>query len=117
MSGVWRIQLLADLCAMSAERTLTHFGFRNANRLLAYLAYYADRAHSRELLLEQLWPEADSGRSRDNFRKTLSVVRQALEPPGIPSGTVLIASRRLVQLNPATVTTDVAEFRQALAAA
>src|SRR4051794_36008925 len=56
MGGVWRIQLLDGLGAESQERTRPPFGFLNANRRLACLAYDGERTHPRERLMEQLWP-------------------------------------------------------------
>jgi class 3 adenylate cyclase len=47
----------------------------------------------------------------------LSSLRHQLEPPGVPQGAVLIADRNSVKLNPAAVTTDVAEFEAALQSA
>ena len=51
---------------------------------------------------------------RHRLSVALSSLRQELEPPGVPDGAVLETDRVLVGLNPATVTTDVAEFEAAL---
>src|SRR5262249_55519785 len=90
--------------------TLTHFETRKAAALLAYLAFYRERAHPREVLAEQLWPEEDLDATRDRFRQALSTLRQVLEPPGTPPGSVLFSDRTEVQLRPAAARTDVAEF-------
>ena len=42
---------------------------------------------------------------------------QLLEPPGVPDGSVLVTDRHFAGLNPAAVSTDVAEFESALKAA
>src|SRR5207249_1373074 len=47
----------------------------------------------------------------------LSWLRRQLEPPGIPSGAVIVADRATVRLNPEAVTTDVAGFESALRSA
>jgi DNA-binding SARP family transcriptional activator len=51
------------------------------------------------------------------LRQALSSLRGQLEPPGVPAGSVLFADRHTVRLNPDAVTTDVAAFEAALAAA
>lgn len=106
----WRIELLAGLRARQIELAVTHFETRKVGSLLAYLAYYGDRAHSREVLAELLWPEEDLEATRDRFRQALSALRRVLEPPGTVSGSVLRADRSQVQLNAQAYTTDVADF-------
>ena len=49
-----------------------------------------------------------------SLRVALFSLRRLLEPPGIASGAVIYADRRCVGLKAGTVTTDVAEFQQAL---
>src|SRR5205823_708480 len=51
---------------------------------------------------------------RNSLNTALSSLRRQLEPPGIPTGTILQADRFTVQLNPAVFLTDVAEFSSAL---
>src|SRR5262249_4795927 len=81
------------------------------------LAYHLPRSHPRDALIELLWPEGDLQSGRHNLSVALSWLRQQLEPPGVPEGAVLVADRTFVRLNPAAVTTDVAEFEAALQAA
>jgi DNA-binding SARP family transcriptional activator len=82
--------------------------------LLAYLAYFRRRSHPRELLIELLWPEVEPDTGRHNLSVALSLLRQLLEPPGVPDGSVVVADRHAVRLNPAAITTDVGEFEAAL---
>jgi DNA-binding SARP family transcriptional activator len=85
--------------------------------LLAYLAYYLHRTHPRDALIELLWPDADLDAARASLRVALSFLRQHLEPPGSPPGSVLLAEHASVRLNPNAVVTDVAAFEAALQAA
>src|SRR5438128_377453 len=113
----WRIQLLGGLQAEGGDRVVTHFATQKVGLLLAFLAYHSGRRYAREQLTELLWPEGDPDAGRVSFRKALSLLRQELEPLGVPFGAALIADRSFVQLNPAAFATDVAQFDAALRAA
>ena len=63
------------------------------------------------------WSDGTLEMGRQNLSVALSSLRHQLEPPGTPAGTVLVADRHNVGLNPAAVTTDVAEFEAGLRAA
>jgi DNA-binding SARP family transcriptional activator len=84
---------------------------------LSYLAYFRQRSHPREVLIELLWPEAQPDAARHNFSVALSLLRHLLEPAGVADGSVVVADRHAVGLNPAAVTTDVGEFETAIACA
>src|SRR5262249_17407100 len=71
----------------------------------------------REQLIELLWPESHRESGQRNLRTELSSLRRQLEPPGVPHGAILIASRATLQLNPAACITDVSLFEAALKAA
>src|SRR5437764_9234619 len=117
MSETWRVNLFGGLRAQQGDRVITRFKTQKVASLFAYLAYHLRQAHSREILIEMLWPESDALTLRNSLSVALSSLRNQFEPPGIAQGTVLRADRFSVGLNPATVTTDVAEFEQALKAA
>src|SRR5438067_1153082 len=92
MNGhLWRVALLGDLRVEGAEGTIRRFYTHRAGSLLAYLAYFRRRKHPRENLAEMLWPDAEPNAARLSLRVTLSSLRKQLEPPGVPSGSVLIA--------------------------
>lgn len=116
MKVLWRIQLLDGLRATRGNQVVERFRTKKAGVLLAYMAYH-DRAHPREVLMELLWPEDDPTPARTRFRLALASLRRQLEPPGVLAGTVIRASRDLIQLNAAAYTTDVAEFEGSLRAA
>ncbi|HEY3414908.1 MAG TPA: tetratricopeptide repeat protein [Armatimonadota bacterium] len=117
MADIWEIKLFGWLRATRGNCVVSRFPTRKCASLLAALAYNIDRPHSREVLTEMLWPDADPQAARNRFRVALSSLRALLEPDGVPAGTVLIADRSAVGLSAAEVTTDVREFEATLAAA
>jgi predicted ATPase len=110
----WRITLLGKMEATREGVTLSHFESTRAIALLARLALFPQRTHPREELVELLWPEINPEVARGRLRHTLLVLRRQLEA-GVPSGSVFIATRQSVGLNPEAVVTDVAEFEKAIA--
>src|SRR6266700_7407665 len=110
---MWSIQLLGGLSAHSPQRQVTRFRTQKAASLLAYLAFHP-APQPREMLLDLLWPEAEPEVGRHNLSNALSFLRHQLEPPGIPPGTVILADRASVRLNPAAVTVDAVEFESDL---
>ena len=122
IGGAVRIELLGGLrvvqnCFPEGEPGIvSRFRTHKTAALLAFLAYHRDQPpHARDTLIATFWPESDAG--RQSLRQALSSLRGQLEPPSVPSGSVLVTDRQTVRLNPAVVTTDVAEFATALAAA
>src|SRR5262245_62380027 len=117
MDAAWRIELLGGLRVCREGQAITHFRTRKMADLLAYLAYFRQRRHPREVLIELLWPEAELDAGRHNLNVVLSLLRQLLEAPGVPDGSVVVADRHAAGLNPAAITTDVGEFEAALKSA
>src|SRR5947209_14982709 len=114
MDTPWHIELLGRLRATQGDRVVTRFRARRTGWLLAYLAYYLDRPHPREVLIEMLWPQVEVRTGRNNLSRELNSLRRQLEPPGVPPGAVIAARRDAVQLNPAAYWTDVQSFETAL---
>ena len=50
MNEPWRITLLGGLRAQLREREISRFSTQKTGALLAYLAFYRDRQHPREVL-------------------------------------------------------------------
>ncbi|HLV81924.1 MAG TPA: tetratricopeptide repeat protein [Chthonomonadaceae bacterium] len=117
MDTPWHIALLGQFSARQDTRSITRFRTQKTGALLAYLAYYRDRAHPREELIGLFWPEDAPEAGRNSLRVALTSLRRQLEPPGVPAGAVLRADRLNVQLNPAACLTDVTEFEASLQAA
>jgi predicted ATPase/DNA-binding SARP family transcriptional activator len=117
MDARWRIELFGGLRATRGAQEVRRFRMQKVGALLAFLAYHRHRAHPRDVLIELLWPESDPDAGRNRLSVALSSLRRQLEPPGVPAGAVVIADHATVRLNPATATTDIAEFETALQAA
>jgi DNA-binding SARP family transcriptional activator len=116
-SYLCRITLLGSLRVEQADRVVTRFLTYKTGALLAYLAYRLPHLQSRETLIEMFWPEGSLERGRNNLSIAVSSLRHQLEPPGMLAGTILIADRQKVGLNPGTVSTDMEEFDTAQKAA
>ncbi len=108
--AMWRIELFGGIRATCGSRVVSHFESRKAVSLLAYLAYYRDRMHPREVLAEMLWPDEDPVATRDRLRQALAAIRRLLGPEGVSPGSILLADRSEVGLSPDTITTDVKQF-------
>jgi predicted ATPase/DNA-binding SARP family transcriptional activator len=117
MDTPWRIELFGGLRASLGSQVITRFSTRKAGALLAYLAYFPQRSHSREELIEIFWTDAPLEAGRNSLRVALNSLRRRLELPGMPRGSVLVADAVQVHLNPAAVTTDVREFEALLVSA
>ena len=76
--------------------------------LLAFVAASADGA-SREKTLGVLWPDVDEERARHSLAQTLYSLRRSC-------GAEVVRGTNVLQLDAALITTDLAEFEQALAA-
>src|SRR5260370_42558967 len=83
METRWRIELLGGLRAVQADRVVSRFQTQKIGLLLAYLAYFPQRTHQREALIEMLWPECDSQAGRNNLSVSLSWLRRQLEPRSV----------------------------------
>ena len=110
-SMVWRITLLGKISATREGKTLSRFESSRAIALLARLALFPNRTHPREELVELLWPEVEPEIGRRRLRHILGTLRQPLEL-GLPPGSVLIADRLSIRINPDAIATDVAAFER-----
>ena len=114
MNAPWRIELLGTLQARQGDHCIARFRTHKNGVLLAYLAFYLRRVHARETLIDLLWPQVGLDQGRPSLSVALSSLRHQLEPPGVPSGAVIVANHVTVQLNTAACTTDVSEFEAGL---
>ncbi|GAB4457417.1 MAG: hypothetical protein OHK0029_17150 [Armatimonadaceae bacterium] len=115
---VWQITLLGGLRAESRFATIERFRSQKFGALLAYLALFPRRVHTREELSDLLWAEADMDSARANLRTALAFLRRELEPQGIPENSVLEKKgHTYVRLVPEAFRTDVHAFEEALVAA
>jgi predicted ATPase/DNA-binding SARP family transcriptional activator len=109
----WEIQLLGTLTLRRRDLQIDHLPTQKTGLLLAYLAAYPTRTHTREALTERFWPGSETQAGRVSLRQALASLRRLLEPPDTPSGSVLIADRLYAALRPESVHTDLHAFQEA----
>lgn len=112
--STWYLQLFGSLRVIRGEEIVERFRSQKFAALLAYLALYPNRSHSRDELTALLWPESDEETGRSNLRTALASLRRQLEPEGIPEGTAIQAQGRTHVRLGSGIQTDVALFQQAL---
>lgn len=117
MNQPCHIQLLGGLKVQTGDRVISRFRTQKTAALLAYLAYFLERTHAREEIVELLWPDDEIENGQRSLRVSLASLRSQLEPPGTPFNSVLIADRRSIRLNPQVISTDVSAFEAAARAA
>ena len=83
---------------------------RRSLALLAVVATAGDRGASRDQLVALFWPETHEERARHSLTQALYAARRALHLDDLFLGTSDI------RLNPALITSDIAEFKAAIAA-
>jgi|LSQX01.3.fsa_nt_gb two-component SAPR family response regulator len=83
-----------------------------AEELFALLVYYQGRARTRDVLIEQLWPQLDPNKAANLFRVTCTYIRSALNDLGFAN----IVARELdgYKVNPALLDCDLYRFRQVM---
>lgn len=115
MIGSWRIQMFGPLRLAGESGVVTRFRTRRVALLLAQLGLFRNREHYRDEVGDRLWPEVEDAVLRRNLRQALSSLRHVLEPPPVRFGSVLQVEQDRLRLNPDLVSTDVAEFEEAVA--
>src|SRR5579862_4470535 len=110
---IWTIQLFGGLAAHGPQGRVRRFRSQKSASLLAYLAFH-QASQPRETLIALLWPDIEVEVGRHNLSMALSFLRHQLEPPGVPPGSVIVADRFSVRLNPEAVIVDVLEFERGL---
>jgi predicted ATPase/DNA-binding SARP family transcriptional activator/Tfp pilus assembly protein PilF len=114
MDQSWQIDLLGRLWGWREGQSILQFRTQKSGLLLAYLALHRRHPTPRDVLAELLWPGSTTAAGRRNLRVELAALRSQLERPPVPTGSIFIARRASVQLDPRAVDTDVARFEAAL---
>ena len=113
----WRIELFGGLQILQEGGKPVQLLPQQPNALLAYLALHLQRSHTREELIERLWPEEQAGDVQKKMRNSLHLLRQRFEQPPLDQAHLLRITRQTIGLDPNFVSTDVQEFKDALSAA
>lgn len=112
----WRIEMLGGLRVVRDECAITRFRSHQTGALLAYLAFFPNRAHRREHLIAMLWPEAEETAGRNSLSVALSSLRELLEKNRPDQPPLFEADRHNITLRGAAIETDVAAFLKSLSA-
>lgn len=109
--------LLGPFQAALGAEPLTDFRTRKVQALLVFLAVQPE-AHQRDLLLNLFWPGLPEKSARSNLRQVLYYLRQAIPEAageGEPDGSVVIANRQEIQLDPRlAISVDTRQFEALL---
>src|SRR5947208_3284287 len=100
MEPLFRIEMLGRLVVQQGNREISRFRTQKTAALLAYLAFYKQRSHPRDILIELFWPESALDAARTNLSVALNALRHQLEGPGIPPGAILVTAHTQVRLTP-----------------
>lgn len=106
--------MFGGLRVLQEGKVVARFHTPKAGSLLAYLACYQSRSHPREELIELLWPEVEPTTGRNRLKQMLSALRAQLEAAGFPADSLFLTDRTTVRIDAEQVSTDVAEFEDAL---
>src|SRR5436305_13983264 len=98
MQPPYRIELLGTLRVRTNSGVPSHFRTQKTGALLAYLAFYHQRAHLRDELAELLWSEDDPEAARRSLSTALWALRRDLRAPG--EVTPVGADRQRIWLEP-----------------
>lgn len=93
--------LLGGLTLAWDQTPLRTIRSKRARSLLAYLATYRDRPHTRDLLIGTFWPDLPETTARRRLSKALWRVRRILPEAQMPhAAPIIVAAGDTVQLNP-----------------
>ena len=93
------VRLFGQFRVMCAGEAITKFSSDKVRALLAYLVTDVQRPHRRETLATLLWPDRPDEIARNNLRRALSDLRQAIkDDQAVPP--FLIITRQSIQWNP-----------------
>jgi DNA-binding SARP family transcriptional activator len=114
--AIWRFELFGEFQIRRGTDALAEFPSRMTKALLAYLALNSERWHTRDELVDLIWPDACVDAGRHRLSQALSWLRLQLNQRG-DHGAIICTNRTTIGLNPEFVSTDVADFTSALCAA
>lgn len=106
---------LGKLYLRAGQQCIASFPTRQVEELFAYLLLYPDVAHSREKLIELLWPFEEGEGSRGRFSTVLWRLRSTLDTFDDLAARCLVVTRTTVTLQrKAGLDVDFVAFEQAL---
>jgi len=98
--AVLRVQVFGKLSIACDGNHVASFPTRSTEELLGYLLLNQEAEHSREKLIELLWPQSSIDRARAQFSTTLWRVRGAFSNIGVSADAFIRSSRDWVAFSP-----------------
>ncbi len=108
----WQVRLLGAVEVFDGVQRIDRFPSRAVAALLARVALAPERAHSREELVELLWPGVALKVGRNRLRQVLSTLKSLLEAAGVPGAAVLQADRLSVRAVRGALACDALDFER-----
>lgn len=103
---------------MLQPKLISSFRTRKVEELLAFLFLNTDIAHTREKLIELLWPGISNDNGRSRLSTTLWRIRVLLKPLEVPTDDILESTTESVTLcSNSKLQVDVNLFQDCVAAA
>jgi DNA-binding SARP family transcriptional activator len=113
-----QVRVFGKLRLQSGQCRVDNFPTRRAEELLAYLLIHQRARHSREKLVDTLWPDAALNNGRASLSTTLWRLRSVFERLEVPATDYLQANRDWVSLTPtAALESDHLSFERDVVAA
>lgn len=104
--NLWTVQLLGQFQLKDSAGVTQTFRTQKTAKLLAFLVFFHQKSHSRDLLADMLWPESAPDKGRNSLRVALYSLRQQLSIENVENNEVLICSSDTVQINSTYFTVD-----------
>jgi len=114
MPKYWHVHLFGSLRISRGGEVIHRFQGKKTGGLLAILAYNIGQPQPRDLIIERLWPRSGLDRGRQSLSTALTSLRHQMEPPDIPPGTVIQATRLDVVLRPHGASTDLQDYEESV---
>lgn len=113
-----QVRVFGKLRLQSGQYRVDTFPTRRAEELLAYLLIHQRARHSREKLVDTLWPDASISNGRASLSTTLWRLRSVFDRLQVPAAEYLQTDRDWISLEPSTtLTCDHSDFEQQMLSA
>jgi DNA-binding SARP family transcriptional activator len=113
-----QVRVFGKLRLQAGQCCVETFPTRRAEELLAYLLIHQRTRHSREKLVDTLWPDASLSNGRASLSTTLWRLRSVFERLEVPAAEYLQTNRDWVSLAPiSALDSDYARFERQVVAA
>lgn len=108
-----QVHVFGKLRLQHGEARVETFPTRRVEELLGFLVVNPHTRHTREKLIDTLWPDIPLRNGRASLSTALWRLRSVFDRLNFPSGDFLVTNRDWIQFEPSgTITLDLTEFNQ-----